>query len=160
MDYSARHLRLGWWSLLAFTALGFTLEILHAFKIGAYVDVANDTRRLMWTLAHAHGTLLGIVHVIFGIMLRVQTTPQTAVLRIASVSLVAASVLLPAGFFAGGIGFYGGDPGVAALLLIPTGATALLGAFAGIARISGGSDIQLNAGRSAPARSKAATRRS
>ncbi|HEY8174006.1 MAG TPA: hypothetical protein VIH21_13040, partial [Dehalococcoidia bacterium] len=62
MDYARRHLRFGWWSLFVFATLGLTLEALHGFKVRAYLDVSNDTRRLMWTLAHAHGTLLGLVH--------------------------------------------------------------------------------------------------
>ena len=60
-----RHLRFGWWSLATFGLLGLVLETLHGFKVGAYLDVSNETRRLMWTLAHAHGTLLGLVHLGF-----------------------------------------------------------------------------------------------
>lgn len=70
-DYARRHLRFGWWSLLAFTAFGLALELLHGFKVGAYLDVSNDTRRLMWTLAHAHGTMLAVLHVVFGLTVRV-----------------------------------------------------------------------------------------
>ena len=61
MDYPRRHLRVGWWSLLLFATLGLVLESLQGFKVRAYLDVSNETRRLMWTLAHAHGTLVGIV---------------------------------------------------------------------------------------------------
>ena len=56
-----RHLRFGWWTLLLFLSLGLVLEALHAFKASGYLSVAHETRRLMWTLAHAHGTLLGII---------------------------------------------------------------------------------------------------
>jgi len=63
--------RFGWWSLLLFTALGLGLESLHGFKVRAYLDVSNETRRLMWTLAHAHGALLSVLHVVFGLSLRV-----------------------------------------------------------------------------------------
>jgi len=59
--YALRHLRFGWWSLLVFATLGLILESLHGFKVRAYLDVSNETRRLMWTLAHAHGTLLAVV---------------------------------------------------------------------------------------------------
>jgi len=69
-DYARRHLRIGWWSLLCFATVGLVLEMLHGFKVRAYLDVSNETRRLMWTLAHAHGTLLSLVHVIFGLTLR------------------------------------------------------------------------------------------
>ena len=53
--YLRRHLRFGWWSLLCFLTLGIVLESLHGFKVGWYLDAAHSTRRLMWTLAHAHG---------------------------------------------------------------------------------------------------------
>ena len=59
------HLRVGWWSMLVFLTLGVVLEALHAFKAGFYLDVSQETRRLMWTLAHAHGTLFGLVHIAF-----------------------------------------------------------------------------------------------
>src|ERR1041384_1548243 len=53
-----RHFRWGWWCLLLFVGLGVVLETMHAFKVSSYLNVGNETRRLMWTLAHAHGTLL------------------------------------------------------------------------------------------------------
>jgi len=125
VDYSRRHLRFGWWSLLLFTLLGLGLEGLHGFKVAAYLDASNETRRLMWTLAHAHGTLLGLVHVLFGLTVRV--APEMAISSRSSISrsLIAASVLLPGGFFFGGVTFYGGDPGLS-VLLVPVGAVLLM----------------------------------
>jgi hypothetical protein len=139
-DYSRRHLRFGWWSLLVFATLGLTLETLHGFKVRAYVDVSNETRRLLWTLAHAHGTLLALVHVVFGLMLR--AAPELAPSRVSTVStaLVAASVLLPGGFFLGGVVFYSGDPGLG-VLLVPVGALMLLLAVFLIARATSQSSI-------------------
>ena len=58
-----KHLKWGWWGLLVFLSMGILLEMLHGFKVGAYLDVPNTTRRMMWTLAHAHGTLLSLVHI-------------------------------------------------------------------------------------------------
>src|SRR5882672_7973847 len=52
IDYARRHLRLGWWSIFVFAGLGLLLESFHGFKLGAYLDVSNETRRLMWRLAH------------------------------------------------------------------------------------------------------------
>ena len=52
---SRRHVRFGWWSLLLFTTFGLILEVFHGFKVRAYLDLSTETRRLMWTLAHAHG---------------------------------------------------------------------------------------------------------
>jgi len=133
IDYSRRHLRFGWWSLLVFAAFGLTLEALHGFKVRAYLDASNDTRRLMWTLAHAHGTALAIIHVVFGLMLRV--APDTTARNVSTIStaLIAASVLLPGGFFLGGITFYAGDPGIG-VALVPAGAASLLYGVFAIAR--------------------------
>jgi hypothetical protein len=133
MDASRRHLRFGWWSLLLFATLGLVLESLHGFKVRAYLDVSNETRRLMWTLAHAHGTLLAVIHIVFGLTLRGGSAPALANPRLISTSLYAASVLLPGGFFLGGVVFYAGDPGVG-VLLVPAGAALLLFAIFSIAR--------------------------
>ena len=132
LDYGRRHLRFGWWSLLLFATLGLVLESLQGFKVRAYLDVSNETRRLMWTLAHAHGTLLAIVHVIFALTWRSAPASLPSP-RLISTSLIAASVLLPGGFFFGGVTFYSGDPGVG-VLLVPVGGVLLLFAVFSIAR--------------------------
>lgn len=124
IDYSRKHTRFGWWALLVFLTLGFGLEMLHGFKIRAYLDVSNETRRFMWTLAHAHGSLLSLVHVLFGVCLRVMPELGTRNLRLSSWSLVGASFLLPGGFFLGGMFFYSGDPGLG-IVLVPIGGTLL-----------------------------------
>ena len=115
-----RHLRIGWWSVAVFGLGGLVLETLHGFKVGAYLDASNETRRLLWTLAHAHGTLLGLVHLEFAATIRIAGLAPGR-LRLASSALVAASVLLPGGFFLGGVQFYAGDPGIGAVL-VPIGA--------------------------------------
>jgi hypothetical protein len=137
-DYARRHLRIGWWSLLCFATIGLVLEMLHGFKVRAYLDVSNETRRLMWTLAHAHGTLLSLVHVIFGLSLRATAESFVRNLRLISSCLIGASVLLPGGFFLGGIVVYGGDPGLG-VLLVPVGAVLLLAAVFFIASQAAGS---------------------
>ena len=98
-----------------------------------YLDVSNSTRRLMWTLAHAHGTLLGMAHVIFGLSLQVLPELDSHRLPLISFSLIGASVLLPGGFLLGGITFYSGDPGLG-IAVVPVGATLLLLAVLLIAR--------------------------
>jgi hypothetical protein len=133
IDYARRHLRFGWWSLLVFATLGLFLETLHGFKVRAYLDVSNETRRLMWTLAHAHGTLLAVVHLIFGLTIAAFPDLSSRNLRLVSTSLIAASVLLPGGFLLGGIAFYSGDPGLG-VLLVPAGAVLLLTAVFYVAR--------------------------
>jgi hypothetical protein len=123
--YLRRHLRVGWWSLFWFGAGGLVLEALHGLKVSAYLDATNDARRLTWTLAHAHGTLLGLVHVLFALSLRALPEFGAAHRRLVSLSLIWATVLLPGGFLLGGVFVYGGDPGLA-VLLVPFGAVLFL----------------------------------
>src|SRR5207237_6364799 len=110
MQTSDRNLRFGWWSLLVVLMIGAGLETLHGFKIGWYVDVKNDTRRLMFTLAHAHGTLLALVNIVAGLSARIgeRFTLRSSV----SFALIWAASLLPAGFFLGVMLIYYGDPGL------------------------------------------------
>ena len=96
------HLRFGWWALLAFLCLGIGLEALHGFKIRFYLDVSNEARRLLWTLAHAHGVLLALVNIAFALSLRAFPDLAAQPLAIASRCLIGAAVLLPVGFFLGG----------------------------------------------------------
>ena len=118
------HFLAGWWLLLVFVALGTALEAFHGLKVGFYLDLGNATRRLMWTLAHAHGVLLGLVNIAFAVTLQSRGMPAEKA-RIASASLLGASVLLPGGFLLGGIVVYGGDPSPG-VLLTPVGAVLLL----------------------------------
>lgn len=121
----ARHLQFAWWSLLCFVILGITLEALHAFKIVWYLGPTSETRRLMWTLAHAHGALLSLVHAAFAFTYFALPTPVTRRLRLVSALLMAASVLLPGGFFLGGLFMFEGDPGLG-VWVVPFGAICLL----------------------------------
>jgi hypothetical protein len=114
------------------------LELLHGFKVQAYLSVSNETRRLMWTLAHAHGVLLGVIHIVFGLSLETGRLPTRHVPRV-SFALIAASVLLPGGFFAGGVAFYEGDPGIG-VVIVPIGAVMLLIALFILAQNAGHSD--------------------
>src|SRR6476661_5479150 len=122
MSASDRNLRFGWKSLLVFLSLGGVLETLHGFKIGWYVDVGNEMRRLMFTLAHAHGTALALVNIAAGLTGRnvegFQLRPSV------SFCLMWAGLLFPVGFFLGGIVTYGGDPGLG-IWLVPVAALLL-----------------------------------
>ena len=122
-DTARRHLRLGWLGLVLFVTFGLVLEGLHAFKVPFYLDVGTETRRLMWTLAHAHGTLLSLVQ-LAAAMAAVLLGPSV-VSTGASRALVAGWFLLPVGFVLGGFGTYGGDPGPG-VFLAPVGALATL----------------------------------
>ena len=120
----ARHLRFGWWSLFLFVCLGIFLESLHGFKVSWYLDVGTEPRRLMWRLAHAHGTFLSLVHIAYAATLHAKPDLSLAT-PFVSAALMGASLLMPAGFFLGGTIIYGGDPG-AGILLLPIGAFLLL----------------------------------
>lgn len=119
------HLRLGWWSLLLFICLGLVLELFHGIKSAWYLDAENETRRLMWTLAHAHGTLLSLVQVAFAFTVTRNAGWSSRSRSLASKSLTTANLLIPAGFFLGGLKFYHGDPGLG-ILLLPAGALCLI----------------------------------
>jgi hypothetical protein len=123
------HLRVGWWSLLLFLTLGFLLEALNGFKVGLYLDVSNATRRLMWTLAHAHGTLLSVLNVIFGLSVDWARDWEDSSRRLASRCLLGALALLPLGFFLGGVRVHGGDPGIGVLLVPPGALLLFVGVF-------------------------------
>jgi hypothetical protein len=146
-----RHFRVGWWALVVFLALGLFLESMHGFKVGAYLDVSNGTRRTMWTLAHAHGGILSILQIAFAATLRLGGTRSladpaqigqpiparmTSWLELASRCFLAALFLMPLGFFLGGVFIFDGDPGLG-ILLVPPGAALLIVAVALTARAIG-----------------------
>ncbi len=120
-DPAALHLRVGWWALLPFLSLGIGLESLHGFKVGFYLDVSNETRRLMWTLAHVHGTLLALVNVAFALSTRLLPGWRGSRRTLASRCLLGALILMPLGFLLGGAFLHGGDPGLGVLLVPPGG---------------------------------------
>lgn len=117
-------LRLGWTMIAVFLAMGLVLESFHLVKLPQYLDVR--LRRELWTLAHAHGTLLGAINVLFALSARRMIADAGRRLRAARlVSL--GSVLVPAGFLLGGLVPAEGDPSPA-IVLVPAGALlALLG---------------------------------
>lgn len=119
-----RHYVVGWLLLLVFLSLGAVLETLHGFKVGFYLDPAHRVRREMWTLAHAHGTLLALVQIAFACGVHRFAWRSPGRLRLASFLLLDAAVLLPAGFFLGGVGHAEGDPSYG-VLLVPLGAVLL-----------------------------------
>lgn len=123
-ELADRLLRFGWRSLLVFLVLGIVLEALLGFKVDWYLDVANEARRTVWRLAHAHGALLSIVSILYGLTLRTSaslTVPRTELI---SKLLLGGIILLPGGFFLGGLFIYDGDPGLG-IFLAPIGALAL-----------------------------------
>ena len=124
-----RHFRIGWIALLLFLSMGAFLEALHGFKLGFYLDPPSKLRREMWTLAHAHGTLLALVQLAFaaGVMQFGRWT--AARLKLVSFFLIDAAVLIPLGFFLGGLYPSESDPWVG-VYLVPLGALLLFIAVA------------------------------
>ena len=114
--------------------LGVALEAMRAFKVGIYLDADQATRRLMWRLAHAHGTLLGLLNLAFSAT-QARLDMDDGERRVASLALRAATLLMPAGFFLGGVWLFGGDPGLG-VLLVPLGGILLVIAMGLCARAS------------------------
>ena len=130
-DAGRRHLRFGCLALLGFVALGFLLEFLHAIRFGWYLAEESDPRRLMWTLAHAHGTLLALIHIALGAAWpQLRPSPR---LQTASRCLYAAVWALPGGFFLGGLFLASPDPGFG-IALVPIGGLLLIAGVALVAR--------------------------
>lgn len=128
------HFRFGWWTLALFALGGLVLEALHGFKVGLYLDPGGETRRLLWTLAHAHGTLFGLLHLGWGATVAsVADLDGKQVLRVSRL-LRGATVLLPGGFALGGIWTYGSDPGPLAAVLTPVGGVMMVAAMIFAAR--------------------------
>lgn len=127
-----RHLLFGWCALFGFAVLGTALEAMHGFKVGWYLDVGNETRRLLLTLAHAHGVLIALLNLAFAATLRSLEDPE-AMPWLASPCLISAGVLVPTGFLLGGLVVYGGDPGLG-IFLLPIGAALLVLGIAAAAR--------------------------
>jgi hypothetical protein len=124
---AVRHFRTGWWAIFLFMAMGVLLESLHGFKVGMYLSPANSVRRMLWTLAHAHGTLLGLVNLAMAMAIRWLPEWPARGRAMASGCVTAATVLVPAGFFLGGLNPYGGDPGWGIFLVPPGAALGVLG---------------------------------
>jgi hypothetical protein len=125
------HLTLGWCLLTLFMFLGMTLEAMHALKLGWYLDLANETRRLLLRLAHAHGVLLGVVNICFALSIPHRAIRSEPLEVWISRCVLLGSVLLPAGFLLGGVVVFGGDPNPS-ILLSPVGALLLFGGGLGV----------------------------
>ena len=122
---SALPLRTGIWLLAVSSPLGLTLEALHAMKVQVYLG--SSLRRELWTLAHAHGNLLGILCLVFALLgARVGDGARRA--RIDRL-LATGAVLMPLGFLLGGVLNAEGDPSLG-ILLVPVGGVCVFAALA------------------------------
>ncbi len=114
-------LRTGFILLAVSLPLGVTLEALHALKVHAYLG--SEMRRELWRLAHAHGTLLGILCLCFASLAErhLDDSVRGPVARL----LTWGALAMPLGFFLGGILNSEGDPSLG-IVLVPLGAALLL----------------------------------
>ena len=118
-NLAQRHFSIGWAGLAIFAILGLFLESMHGLKLDYYLDVRNETRRLMWTLAHTHGTLFSLANIALAATIHSLNLDENR-LSIASSCVLGALLIMPAGFFFGGVWLYGGDPGWG-IILAPIG---------------------------------------
>ena len=122
----ARHRRWGWGCLALFALAGLVLESMHGFKLALLLE--HETRRTMWRLAHAHGALLGLVHLALASQLAsrpgLDAKADARTLAVSRAFCVAA-VCLPGGFALGGLWFHQADPGLG-IALVPLGGVALV----------------------------------
>lgn len=119
-DLGKRHKRYGWTALFLFLSFGSLLEGLLGFKsISLLMD---PLRRELWSLAHFHGAMLAIINLVYS-----QWANNIAVSQqnIASWSLIFGSILLPLGFFLGGVAHLEADPSLG-IFLVPIGTLMLL----------------------------------
>lgn len=112
----------GWLQVTIFLIFGLVLESFHLVKLPFYLDL--HLRRELWTLAHAHGTLLGAVTILFGLSAQ-RFLPNLATRTNAARLVMAGSWMVPLGFLGGGLGNAEGDPSLM-ILLVPTGALLLI----------------------------------
>lgn len=121
---SRLHFAVGWIGLFVAVFAGVAIDAMLGLKIGLYLDVENQTRRLMWRLAHAHAAGVSLVHVAFGAYLAASSGILTFSLSLASRLSTVALVALPTGFALGGAQLYGDEPGLG-IFLTPVGGVAL-----------------------------------
>jgi hypothetical protein len=103
----------GWLSIAVWMMFGLLLEGLLGYKIPSYMS--DPQRRELFQLAHAHGTLLGIVLVIAALCAK---SFALEIPRHAQIALRVGALLMPLGFLLAGVSHPEGDPGMA-IWLVP-----------------------------------------
>lgn len=119
------HLAIGWSMVSVFVLLGLVLETLHGLKVGWYLDLANEARRLLLTLGHAHGVLIGLLNLALALSWPHRAPGSPGFERAMRGCFLVGSVLLPTGFLLGGLVIYGGDPNPL-IVLSPAGGILLV----------------------------------
>jgi hypothetical protein len=137
--HTLRTVRTGFCLLAISLPLGLTLEALHAWKVEVYLGSA--LRRELWTLAHAHANLLALLLLVFGTLGERWLPAERARARAAR-ALCAGALLMPLGFFLGGVMNREGDPSLG-ILLVPLGGLVLLYGLVEAARAARGPHDQI-----------------
>lgn len=117
----------GWLSVAFWMSFGLLLESLMAYKSPGYLD--DPQRRELFRLAHAHGSLLGVVLVVAAIWAR---GAGARLSRLAIMALRLGTAVMPLGFLAAGLWHPESDPGFA-IWLVPAGALPLIFGLTSIA---------------------------
>lgn len=120
----------GWLSLALWMSFGLLIESLMAYKSPSYLD--DPLRRELFRLAHAHGSLFGVVLVIAAMWARSTGVTPSA---LAVLALRFGSVVMPVGFLFAGVWHPESDPGLA-IWLVPSGAVPLIFGLISIALTS------------------------
>jgi hypothetical protein len=128
--HTRKALRVGCALLAISLPLGVALEALHGFKVAPWLE--SPVRREMWRLAHAHGSMLGILCLLFAALAASFVASETTRAKAAR-ELCWGAVLMPLGFFAGGVLNYEGDPSLG-VALVPVGALLLIVALVRVLR--------------------------
>ncbi len=123
-------LRVGCGLLAVSLPMGVALEALHGFKLAQWLD--SPMRRELWRLAHAHGSMLGMLCLLFVALAPHHVADERARVR-AGRELALGSVLMPLGFFAGGVLNFEGDPSLG-IALVPIGAVLIVSALVRVLR--------------------------
>lgn len=121
--WASRMMFQGWMSVACWMAVGLLLEGLIGYKAPVYLN--DPQRRELFRLAHAHGTLLGVVLIAAGLSSRYLVPPLAA-----RFALRLGAVMMPLGFLLAGIWHPEGDPGLAIWLVPPSALLLIFGALA------------------------------
>lgn len=120
--FAKTHARFGWTLLFVSLAFGAGLETLEGFRVERLVG--DPWVQRLWSLAHFHGTALGLVNLVYVGWADAEPLGIPARRR-ASWALRLGSVCMPLGFFLGGLFHPEGDPSFG-IALAPLGALVIL----------------------------------
>ena len=112
----------GFLSIAFWMSVGLLLEGLLGYKTPGYLQ--DPVRRELFRLAHAHGTLLGLLVVVAGL---VTQSLQMSAPRYSRLALQIGAAVMPFGFLISGIWHYESDPGLGIWLVPPAALLVIFG---------------------------------